>query len=90
MAAGPESVFERAQVVASVGCRWALHPSYMHSFCLTSGHFVLVEQPLAVSTVQVCRTLLQRQPLVAALRWFDEPVSDARRDAARDVTRYVT
>ncbi|KAF0311759.1 Carotenoid isomerooxygenase [Amphibalanus amphitrite] len=70
---GVDNVFERAQVVASVGCRWPLHPSYMHSFCITPGYFVLIEQPLAVSTVQVCRTLLQRQPLVAALRWFDEP-----------------
>ena len=73
--AGADSCFERAEVVASVSTRWGLHPSYMHSFCMTAGYFVLVEQPLAVSTVQVCKTLLQRQPLVAALRWFDEPVS---------------
>ena len=71
----PDSVFRRAEIVASASCRWPLHPSYMHSFCMTPGHIVLVEQPLAVSTVQVCRTLLNRQPLVAALRWFDEPVS---------------
>ena len=75
MSTGADSCFQRAELVAAVGCRWGLHPSYMHSFCMTAGYFVLVEQPLAVSTVQVCKTLLQRQPLVAALRWFDEPVS---------------
>ncbi|XP_037071797.1 carotenoid isomerooxygenase-like [Pollicipes pollicipes] len=70
---GPESCFERAELVASVGARWSLHPSYMHSFSVTERYFVLIEQPLTVSTVEICKTLLQQQPLVSALRWFDEP-----------------
>lgn len=70
----PDAMFRRARVVATVPCRWKLHPGYMHTFGLTARFFVIVEQPLSVSVAEMARSQIRSRPMVGAFRWFgDQP-----------------
>ncbi|XP_030562908.1 carotenoid isomerooxygenase [Drosophila novamexicana] len=65
-------MFEDAHVVATLPCRWKLHPGYMHTFGLTEHYFVIVEQPLSVSLPEYLKTQLSNQKLAACLKWYAE------------------
>lgn len=65
-------MFEDAHVVATVPCRWKLHPGYMHTFGLTEHYFVIVEQPLSVSLTEYIKAQLHGQNLSACLKWFED------------------
>lgn len=69
-------MFGRIRVVASIKCRWPLHPGYMHSFGITEHYFVIVEQPFSVSVSTAMVNRFKGDPLFNALKWFqDYPVS---------------
>lgn len=71
-----DEMFSRISVVASIKCRWPLHPGYMHSFGITDNYFVIVEQPLSVSLSTALVNRFNGDPLSNALKWFqDSPVS---------------
>lgn len=69
-------MFRQVRIVASIKCRWPLHPGYMHSFGMTEHYFVIVEQPLSVSLSTAMVNRFNREPLSNALKWFENyPVS---------------
>lgn len=71
-----DDMFNRMSVVASVKCRWPLHPGYMHSFGMTENYFIIVEQPLSVSLSTAVMNRFRGDPLSNALKWFQDcPVS---------------
>ncbi|XP_068152900.1 carotenoid isomerooxygenase [Drosophila tropicalis] len=65
-------MFEDAHVVATLPCRWKLHPGYMHTFGLTEHYFVIVEQPLSVSLTEYIKSQLYNQNLSACLKWYED------------------
>ncbi|XP_016940124.4 carotenoid isomerooxygenase [Drosophila suzukii] len=65
-------MFEDAHVVATLPCRWKLHPGYMHTFGLTDHFFVIVEQPLSVSLPEYIKSQLNGQNMSACLKWFED------------------
>lgn len=69
-------MFRQLHIVASIKCRWPLHPGYMHSFGMTEHYFIIVEQPLSISLYSAVVNKFKGNPLSNALRWFkDCPVS---------------
>ncbi|XP_020817818.1 carotenoid isomerooxygenase [Drosophila serrata] len=67
-----QHMFEDAYVVATLPCRWKLHPGYMHTFGLTDHYFVIVEQPLSVSLTEYVKAQVQGHNLSACLKWFED------------------
>lgn len=67
-----QQMFEDAHVVATLPCRWKLHPGYMHTFGLTEHYFVIVEQPLSVSLTEYLKSQLTNQNLSACLKWYED------------------
>ncbi|ALC46793.1 ninaB [Drosophila busckii] len=67
-----QQMFEDAHVVATLPCRWKLHPGYMHTFGLTEHYFIIVEQPLSVSLTEYIKTQLYSQNLSACLKWYED------------------
>ncbi|XP_030369996.1 carotenoid isomerooxygenase [Scaptodrosophila lebanonensis] len=67
-----EHMFEDAHVVATLPCRWKLHPGYMHTFGLTEHYFVIVEQPLSISLTEYIKAQLYGQNLCACLKWYED------------------
>ncbi|KAM8703044.1 hypothetical protein ACLKA7_005391 [Drosophila subpalustris] len=67
-----QRMFEDAHVVATLPCRWKLHPGYMHTFGLTAHYFVLVEQPLSVSLPEYLKSQLSNRNLSACLKWYED------------------
>ncbi|KAH8406990.1 hypothetical protein KR222_003339 [Zaprionus bogoriensis] len=67
-----QHMFEDAHVVATLPCRWKLHPGYMHTFGLTEHYFVIVEQPLSVSLTEYIKAQLYNQNLSACLKWYED------------------
>ncbi|KAH8388452.1 hypothetical protein KR093_006574 [Drosophila rubida] len=67
-----QQMFEDAHVVATLPCRWKLHPGYMHTFGLTEHYFVIVEQPLSVSLTEYVKAQLSNQNLSACLKWYED------------------
>lgn len=65
------SMFDQATIIASVPSRWLLNPSYMHTFGITENYFIIVEQPLSVSLTTVISCKMKRQPMCAALKWYE-------------------
>lgn len=65
-------MFEDAHIVATLPCRWKLHPGYMHTFGLTEHYFVIVEQPLSVSLTEYIKSHLSNQNLSACLKWYED------------------
>ncbi|XP_022127032.2 carotenoid isomerooxygenase-like [Pieris rapae] len=65
-------MFANAEVVGSIKPRWSFHPAYMHTFGITENYYIIVEQPLTVSLMQMARNQLLNQPLVASLKWFQD------------------
>lgn len=65
-----DEMFEQVRVVASIKCRWPLHPGYMHSFGMTEHYFVIVEQPLSISLSTAMMNRFNGDPLFNALKWF--------------------
>lgn len=64
-------MFDQATIIASVPSRWLLNPSYMHTFGITENYFIIVEQPLSVSLITVISCKMKRQPMCAALKWYE-------------------
>ncbi|CAK1549423.1 unnamed protein product [Leptosia nina] len=54
-------MFAHAHVVGSLKPRWILHPAYMHSFGISDNYFIIVEQPLTISLVQMTHIVLIRR-----------------------------
>lgn len=72
-----DEMFGRMCIVASIKCRWPLHPGYMHSFGITEHYFVIVEQPLSISLSTAVVNRFKGDPLSSALKWFQNcPVSN--------------
>ena len=69
-------MFKQASIIGTVPARWPLHPSYMHTFGVTENYFVIVEQPLSVSVPAMIRSQVLNEPMIANLRWYNEPVSE--------------
>lgn len=67
-----QQMFEDAHIVATLPCRWKLHPGYMHTFGLTDRYFVIVEQPMSVSLPEYIKAQLSNQPLAACLKWYED------------------
>lgn len=65
-------MFEKIRIVASIKCRWPLHPGYMHSFGMTEHYFVIVEQPLSISITTALINRFKGDPMSNALKWFQE------------------
>ncbi|XP_022912105.2 carotenoid isomerooxygenase isoform X1 [Onthophagus taurus] len=65
----------KIRIIASIPAKWPLNPSYMHSFGMTENYFILVEQPLCVSVIDLVKCKFKNQPFIGALKWFyDEKV----------------
>ncbi|XP_015369848.1 PREDICTED: carotenoid isomerooxygenase isoform X1 [Diuraphis noxia] len=67
-----DEMFGRVCIVATIKCRWPLHPGYMHSFGITEHYFVVVEQPLSISLSTVVVNRFKGDPLSSALKWFQD------------------
>ncbi|VVC28941.1 Hypothetical protein CINCED_3A018818 [Cinara cedri] len=67
-----DEMFDRIRVVASIKCRWPLHPGYMHSFGVTDRYFIIVEQPLSVSLSAAVVNRFKGNPLSNSLKWFQD------------------
>ncbi|XP_038214747.1 carotenoid isomerooxygenase-like isoform X1 [Zerene cesonia] len=86
-------MFANAEVVGSMKPRWPLHPAYMHTFGITENYFVIVEQPLTVSLLNMVRNQLTNQPLIASLKWFPEYETHIvliSRTTGEEIKRYRT
>ncbi|KAB7504835.1 Carotenoid isomerooxygenase [Armadillidium nasatum] len=58
--------------IGQVKARWKFNPCYMHSFALTQNYFVIIEQPLVVSTKKVIKGIVCQESLIHALEWWNE------------------
>lgn len=65
-----ENVFKKAEIVAKIPTRWAFHPSYMHTFGITSNYFIIIEQPLTISVPLVMKAKFKNSPLASCFKWF--------------------
>ncbi|XP_008559794.1 carotenoid isomerooxygenase [Microplitis demolitor] len=66
-----KSMFEEAEIVASVPTRWRMNPSYMHTFGITDNYYIIIEQPLAISFTTMFKCHLMNEPLCTCLKWHD-------------------
>ncbi|KAK4884041.1 hypothetical protein RN001_000312 [Aquatica leii] len=64
------SMYDEAEVVASIPVRWRLFPSYMHSFGLTKNYFVILEQPLTISIPNLSINVLRNLPVIDSLKSY--------------------
>ncbi|KAK9729173.1 Retinal pigment epithelial membrane protein [Popillia japonica] len=64
--------FKEAHFVAEVPARWRFHPSYMHTFGITENYFIIVEQPLNLSLIDLVKCKYHNEPLIGAFNWFPE------------------
>ncbi|KAK4884042.1 hypothetical protein RN001_000313 [Aquatica leii] len=64
------SMYDKAEIVASIPVRWRLFPSYMHSFGLTKNYFVILEQPLTISVPNISINFLRNLPIINSLKSF--------------------
>ncbi|XP_039751463.1 carotenoid isomerooxygenase [Pararge aegeria] len=65
-------IFETAEVVGSMKPRWRLNPAYMHSFGLTENYFVIIDQPLCVSLVNMVRRYIVPEPFSTTIVSYPE------------------
>ncbi|CAH2108026.1 unnamed protein product [Euphydryas editha] len=65
-------MFDAAEVVIAVEPRWRFSPTYMHSFGVTENYFVIIEQPFALSTLNIVRNMVINKPFSATLAWYPE------------------
>ncbi|XP_018395628.1 PREDICTED: carotenoid isomerooxygenase [Cyphomyrmex costatus] len=65
------SMFDQATIVARVPCRWLLNPSYMHTFGITENFFIIVEQPLSISFVQMTKNHFKQEPMMNSFKWHE-------------------
>ncbi|XP_037909804.1 carotenoid isomerooxygenase isoform X3 [Hermetia illucens] len=69
-----EHMFTDAHIVATIPCRWRLHPGYMHSFGISENYFLIIEQPLSISVAKWVKAQVSQNPLSSTLKWFkNEP-----------------
>ncbi|XP_026812151.1 carotenoid isomerooxygenase isoform X3 [Rhopalosiphum maidis] len=67
-----DEIFGQMCIVATIKCRWPLHPGYMHSFGITEHYFVVVEQPLSISLSTAMINRFKGNPISSALKWFQD------------------
>ncbi|KAF0768060.1 carotenoid isomerooxygenase isoform X1 [Aphis craccivora] len=67
-----DEMFGRMCIVATIKCRWPLHPGYMHSFGITEHYFIVVEQPLSISLSTTMINRFKGDPMYSALKWFQD------------------
>ncbi|XP_014218319.1 carotenoid isomerooxygenase [Copidosoma floridanum] len=87
------SMFDQAEIVATVLPRWIFSPSYMHTFGITTNFFIIVEQPLTLSLKSIFMQKLRNDPLCAAFRWFgneDSQIHLVSRKNGKAVKTFVT
>ncbi|EZA49146.1 hypothetical protein DMN91_005250 [Ooceraea biroi] len=65
------SMFDEATIVASVPSRWLLNPSYMHTFGITENYFIIVEQPLAISFVEMAFAYIKQKQMMNSFKWHE-------------------
>ncbi|XP_045447631.1 carotenoid isomerooxygenase-like [Melitaea cinxia] len=65
-------MFDAAEVVTAVEPRWHFSPTYMHSFGITENYFVIIEQPFALSTLNIVRNIVINKPFSSTLAWYPE------------------
>ncbi|KAJ8983383.1 hypothetical protein NQ317_010476 [Molorchus minor] len=69
-------MFINPKIVAAIPARWPLHPSYMHTFGITTNYFIIVEQPLSISVLRIAVSKIKNEPLAGCFKWYkDEYVS---------------
>ncbi|KAK4884043.1 hypothetical protein RN001_000314 [Aquatica leii] len=64
------SMYDKAEIVASIPVRWRLFPSYMHSFGITKNYFVILEQPMAISIPNLTINAFINVPTVNCLKFY--------------------
>ncbi|XP_045768128.1 carotenoid isomerooxygenase-like [Maniola jurtina] len=69
---GKGNMFEKAEIVGSVKPRWKLNPAYMHSFGITENYFIIIEQPLCISLVNMMRRVIFPDAFSTALVSYPE------------------
>lgn len=62
--------FENIKIISKVPARWKLNPCYMHSFGITENYFVIIEQPLVLSAIDILRSVLLKQSMIHAIKWY--------------------
>ncbi|XP_046962607.1 carotenoid isomerooxygenase-like [Vanessa cardui] len=67
-----EDMFDTAEVVSVIEPRWSFSPTYSHSFGITDNYFIIIEQPLIISTFGLMKNAVINQPFSSALRWYPE------------------
>lgn len=65
------SMFDQAEVVASVPSRWTLNPSYMHTFGMTENYYIIIEQPWAVNLITSMFSQFKSFPMAHCLKWHE-------------------
>ncbi|XP_076060590.1 carotenoid isomerooxygenase-like [Oratosquilla oratoria] len=89
----PTGDLTKGKIMVSIPTRWKLSPSYMHSMALTENYVVLIEQPLAVSIMDMMNDIMSNSPFIEGLKWHGDTtlihVID-RRKWKLVKTRYVT
>lgn len=68
-------MIENARVVAEIPTRWNFYPSYMHSFGITENFFVIVEQPMTISTPAMMRSRFTKEPMISCFKWFQDELT---------------
>ncbi|XP_023942472.2 carotenoid isomerooxygenase [Bicyclus anynana] len=55
---GKGDMFETTEIVGSIKPRWKVNPAYMHSFGITENYFIIIEQPLCISLLNLAKRYL--------------------------------
>jgi carotenoid isomerooxygenase len=56
--------------ICSVPNRWKLHMGYVHSFGVTDNYFIIVEQPWALSLIDIFSLGIRNIPFINSFKWF--------------------
>ncbi|XP_047530293.1 carotenoid isomerooxygenase-like [Vanessa atalanta] len=66
-------MFEAVEIVGSSKPRWRFNPAYMHSFGVTENYFVIIEQPLVISLLNLMRRrFIVTEPFASTLVSYPE------------------
>ncbi|KAF7995756.1 hypothetical protein HCN44_006863 [Aphidius gifuensis] len=67
-----KTMFDNAKIISKIPARWKLNPAYMHTFGITDNFFIIIEQPLAISLINMLGAQLKNKPLATCLKWHDD------------------
>ncbi|CAG2167808.1 unnamed protein product [Oppiella nova] len=67
-----DNAFENSSIVCSIPMDRPFHPSYYHSFSISSNYYIFIEQPLVLSVPTIAMTPITGKPFAECLVWKPE------------------